>query len=253
MLEAKRHSEIISSLEINGVIRTIDLAHNLDVTEQTVRRDLEKLEQHGKLIRTHGGAMMNGYVNTPRPLSHRQSINTEEKALIAETALTLIEPEDILLLDGSSTALHLAKALPDIPLTIITNVHALITTLTGKNRIKIICTGGEFDAESSSYGGPMTIQSIERYNIHKMFFSCTALDFELGMSEENNAQAYFKESIIKRAEKVVLLMDHSKFNTRARYFIGGLDDVDIFITDEKTPPEELEKIRKHPLELRIAS
>jgi len=122
MLVVERHQKIIEQLEEKRIVRVSELSKKFSVTEETIRRDLEKLEKEGYLTRSHGGAVFNEMVkNQEIPFAEREITNISKKKLIAQMSVRYVEESDTILLDASSTAWYMAKILPNMPLTVVTN------------------------------------------------------------------------------------------------------------------------------------
>jgi len=163
MLARQRQRVILSMLETQPSLRTIELAKHFDVTDETIRRDLEFLDAENKLIRTHGGALRIEKNEVNLPMQKRLQEKREQKQQIAQKALKYIKEGQTIFLDASSTVLALAEALPDIDITVITNGHDCIVPIMEKPKINLIVTGGKLDRFSHSYGGFMTWQVIRKF------------------------------------------------------------------------------------------
>jgi DeoR/GlpR family transcriptional regulator of sugar metabolism len=204
-----RQRRILDLLHAAGSLRTTETAAELGVTDETVRKDFEMLEKRGELIRTHGGASRPERIREDLPFTERQAIRREEKLAIARLAASRIQPNETIFLDASSTVLTLTEFLPDLPLTILTNALNVFNALSDRPNLDLICTGGLYDPKSRSFIGLTAEKSLQRYNIHRMFFSGNGLHLERGASESNARQAAFKERVVDFAEYVVFLADHS--------------------------------------------
>lgn len=232
MLVAERHGKIVDTVKEKGSIRVTELSRMFNLTEETIRRDLEKLEREGKLMRSHGGAIaIKDGEQGDVPYFKRETLHTTEKEKIANTALQFVQEEDSILLDASSTSWFLAKRLPNIPLTVITNSLRVLTELVSKKNIHVICTGGSLSHTSLSVLGPLTIQSLENYHADKAFISCKALDVNWGISDANDMQAMVKKKMLEISEKNYLLIDHSKIGKKATSFVDGFEKVHCIISD----------------------
>lgn len=193
MLVAERHEKIVETVNKQGSVRVSELSQMFELTEETIRRDLEKLEREGKLMRTHGGAVAVQEGQSDVPYFKRETVNIAEKEKIAKIALNYVNEGDSLLLDASSTSWFLARQLPNIPLTVITNSVRVVMELGKKNNIHVICSGGNLSQTSLSFIGPLTIKSLENYHADKAFISCKALDKSWGISDANDMQAMVKK------------------------------------------------------------
>ncbi|MCG8526874.1 MAG: DeoR/GlpR family DNA-binding transcription regulator [Opitutales bacterium] len=243
MLPAERHREIISQLDQKGSIRTIDIAKSLNVTDETIRRDLEKLEKDGLIQRTHGGAVQIQRPVKDWPFEDRVIQNIDLKKEIAREAVNLIKPNDRIFVDASSTALQMAQYLWNINLTVLTNSHLFATALFEKPNIEVLMTGGRFDPQSKSYVGPAAMATIRRYRIDKFFFSGNGIDVDRGVSEINESQAYIKETIIRRTGTSIFLADQSKLGAASSYFFASAQEVDVLITNTEADHPILETLK----------
>ncbi len=231
MLPPDRHQHILERLAAEGSVRTIGLATELGVTDETIRKDLEVLERRGELMRVHGGATRPEKPRLDLSLTERQSVRLDAKRAIARAAAARIQPNETVFIDASSTALTLTEFLPDFPLTVLTNAHNVVTALGGRSNIEVFSTGGLYEQRSSSYVGLSAEAALRRYHIHRMFFSGSAVELERGVSETNPRQAAFKERVIPCASEICLLADSSKLGHKASFFFAPIDQLTTFVTD----------------------
>lgn len=248
MLVAVRHNKIVSTLNERETIRVSELSALCGVTEETIRRDLEKLEAQGKLARIHGGAIS---IKDDDDLPHfkREVINKKEKMSVAKEAVKYIEENDIVFLDASSTALYLARFIPNINLTVLTNSIQICTELAKNSNIRVVCTGGTLSPNSMSFVGPLTLQTIESYYVNKVFFSCKGIHEEWGISDSNELQSLVKRKMIQMADKKYLLLDHTKLNKRAFAHIEKVDAVDVLIIDSNATDESIANFIKRDVQI----
>ncbi|WP_127588682.1 DeoR/GlpR family DNA-binding transcription regulator [Paenibacillus koleovorans] len=244
MLVAERYEKIVELVNARGSIRVSELSELCGVTEETIRRDLDRLEQAGRLRRSHGGAVSvkDQAAQPETPYAEREIIHAEEKRRIAQEAVRLIQPHDRIILDASSTAWYMAVHLPDMPLTVLTNSIKVALELSGKEKIEVISTGGILASRSLSYVGPLAERSLDAYYVDKAFFSCKGVHLERGISDSNEPQARVKQKILSRAGQVILLADASKFGTQAFTLVAGLNEVDAIVTDRRLPKEMLDRL-----------
>ena len=253
MLASERHREIIARLTAIGGVRVAQLASELSVTQETIRRDLERLDSEGKLVRTHGGAMA---VETDRrelPLDVRETVNLEFKRAIARRAVREIVAGDVIALDASSTAHELAKVIPDIAITVVTNALPIASALIDKPSVRVIITGGILDRPSVSMVGPLAEQSLERFHVQKLFFSCRGLDLARGLSVTADEHAGIKRRMIDVCERAYLLIDSGKFDVRSVEFFAPIDEMDMIITDDGSPSKTLSEIRAKGVLVEVVS
>src|SRR5690606_29055145 len=189
MLALERHRQILELLDRHGSVRTVDLADRLQVTNETIRRDLERLEAEGMLKRAHGGAIRTSAIDIrERSFDERNVENLEAKQAIAQAAVNLVEAGDSIFVDASSTALQLVLALGDLPLRLITHSLYVAEVLRHKANIELIMVGGRLDRTSRAFLGPETILALQRYRVDKAFCSGNGIEPGLGASEINEDQ-----------------------------------------------------------------
>lgn len=249
MLAIDRQRRILELLHGAGSLRTIETAVELGVTDETVRKDFELLEKRGELIRTHGGASRPDKLREELPFTERQAVRREEKQSIARLAASRIQANETIFLDASSTVLTLTEFLPDLPLTILTNALNVFTALADRPNLDLICTGGLFDPKSRSFIGLTAEKSLQRYNIHRLFFSGNGLHLGRGVSESNARQAAFKERVVANAEDVVFLADHSKLGRKSAFFFAEIADLSCLITDKAADPTFIQQLQASGVEV----
>ncbi|MCP5537607.1 MAG: DeoR/GlpR transcriptional regulator [Akkermansiaceae bacterium] len=233
----------MESISKRGSVRTKDIADKLGVTDETIRKDFEALEQQGKLVRSHGGAIIPRRFNADLTLTERQLINREAKNEIAKAAASRIQPNETIFVDASSTALSITQFIPDFHFTVVTNSHDVISALAGVEHIDLISTGGLFESRSRSMIGLAAERTLKRYNIHRMFFSGNGLDLKRGVSEANSRQAAFKEHVIADAEDVCFLADSSKIGVCSAFFFADCSELTTLITTKDADDAILESLK----------
>ncbi|MDL4839593.1 DeoR/GlpR family DNA-binding transcription regulator [Aquibacillus rhizosphaerae] len=251
MLVAERQQKIVELVNDRKSIRVTELSSIFSVTEETIRRDLEKLENDEKLLRSHGGAIRITKPNDSMeiPYSEREITNVLEKKEISLEAIKLVVEEDKIILDASTTAWYMAKALPDIPMTVLTNSIKVAMELSVKKQITVISTGGTLSPKSLSYVGPLAEMSLESYHVNKAFISCKGLHLERGISESDEQQARIKKKMIDSADSVYIMVDHSKIGLQSFARLNGLDVIDCIITDSKIDPRTMKQLTDRSLKL----
>ncbi|KOP69226.1 DeoR faimly transcriptional regulator [Bacillus sp. FJAT-18019] len=244
MLVAERYEKIVELVNERGSIRVSELSQLCGVTEETIRRDLDRLEHAGRLRRSHGGAVsVKDQVEIQRsqpeiPYAEREITNAREKQQIAEEAVKRIQANDRILLDASSTAWYMAKIIPDIPITVLTNSIKVAAELSTKERVQVISTGGILAHRSLSFVGPLAERSLDAYYVDKAFLSCKGVHIERGLSESNELQARIKHQMIGMADETILLADASKFGMQAFAQVADLSQVNLIITDQRLTEAE---------------
>ena len=242
MLPAERHRAIVQLVNTKGSIRVKELSQILAVTEETVRRDLDRLEAEYKIRRSHGGAVR--VDEEPGEVSYlqRESENVAEKQAIAREAVRYITPNESIILDASSTAWHVALILPNVPVTVLTNSLKVALELSSRDRVEVISAGGILRAGSLSSVGPVTEGTLGQFHVNRAFLSFKGIHTEYGISESNALQALVKRKMIDIADEVYLLADHSKIQVRDLTRVASLGEIDVLITDKGASQEHLSAI-----------
>ena len=251
MLVAERYAFIVSLVNERGSIRVSELSELCEVTEETIRRDLDRLEQAGRLRRSHGGAVSVKDAQSETPYLEREVTNAEEKRRIAREAIKHIEPNERILLDASTTAWYMASIMPDIPLTVLTNSIKVATELAAKERIQVISTGGILAQRSLSFVGPLTERSLEGYHVDKLFFSCRGVHLTRGVSESNELQGRVKQRMIGMADRVYLLADASKLGAQAFTHVAEISEINVVITDKRIDSASLSQLEEHGIAVSV--
>lgn len=253
MLVAQRYEMIVRLVNERGSMRVSELSELCDVTEETIRRDLDRLEQAGRLRRSHGGAVsVKDQQQLEVPYAEREVMHAEEKRRIAHLAVSIIEPGDRIILDASTTAWYMASILPDFEITVLTNSIRVATELSGKERIQVVSTGGSLAHRSLSYVGPLAERSLDTYFVHKAFISCKGVHIERGISESNEQQALVKKKMIEISDKVYLLADSSKFGVQSFTQVAALSQVHELITDHQADRAFVQRVQESGVNVSIA-
>lgn len=253
MLAQERQSRILHLLDQQGTVKTVELAEEFQVTDETIRRDFQLLEEKHQLTRIHGGASnLSGRPKLPS-FSERQFREVGRKRAIASAALPMIVPGKTYAFDSSTTAFSLVSTLPDQPFRVVTNAYAVLDHLIRLQNVDLILTGGRFHPKTQTFVGGDSEASVRRYQIHTAFISCIGLDSLRGASEGFEQQAVFKEVLMDVAEEVVLLVDSTKFGKRSEYFFASLNSIDHIITDTGADPAMLEALQEKGCKITVAN
>ena len=253
MLAAERRANIARMAEQHGSVRVAELSRVFDVTEETIRRDLEELEKGGYLKRTYGGAVNVNGTGLELPFARRVESHREEKNLIAIYAATLVQEGETIILDASTTALWLAKHLIDRrDLTVVTNSIQIVMELAGRPGLRVICTGGNLRDRTLAFAGPLAERAISGYYVDKVFMSGKGLTPDGGLTDSNELEVELKKAMLAAAKEKIALVDSSKLGHRAFARIDDLSAFTTIITDPGIDPAMAEAIREHGGDLVIA-
>lgn len=246
MLALERQRLILESIGRDRRVIVSELSVAYGVSEETIRRDLHKLERGGRLSRTHGGAVLVSR-DEPEDLPYpaRQITNIAEKRRLAALAAELVRDGDAVMLDSSSTAHEVVGLLaPRTDLTLITNSVRILAGPASEAH-SVISVGGELRHRSSTLSGQVAIDTIGRFSADICFISCKALSADRGVMDPSMADADIKRAFIGAARQVCLLADGSKFDQTGLIGVCDLQAIDIVVTDRKPGEHWLDLSRQH--------
>ncbi|PLR69120.1 DeoR/GlpR family DNA-binding transcription regulator [Bacillus sp. UMB0893] len=239
-LTAERYKVIIRELEMKNKIGVVELAIKLNVTPETIRKDLSALEEKKKLRRIHGGAIQYfGVIKEPH-FNKKVGIFHLQKKMIGEAAATFIMDGDLVALDVGTTTFQIASSIKDVKnVTIVTNSLAAAELLNNRieNRLfdgKVIVLGGISNPLQRSISGSITNKLLEQFYFDKAFISCGGISMD-GICDFNVDEASASSIMMKRSKQVYVVADSSKLNQRALFNIGSFSAIDCLITDQKMP------------------
>ena len=252
MLGIERRKAIMERLKKDEKVYVRDLARDFKVTEETVRRDLERLEKEDLLSRNYGGAVLKAPVADALSFTRRTFVNSDGKERIAKKAANLISGSSRIMLDAGTTALALLTYLKgERGITVVTN-SARALTLASDGVITIYSTGGKLKQHALALTGPAAVKTIRGYNADVACIACKGLDLVGGVLESDGEEAVIKQEMLSRAAKKILLADNTKFDRAAFAVIAPWDTFDMIITDEEPSTEWKEVFARHGVELVVA-
>ena len=231
MLAIERKNEILNKLRAEQRVLVSELAVHYGVTEETIRRDLDKLEKEGYATKTYGGAIWGNSTKTDLSHTIRNKTNVEAKTAIAALVSQMVQDGDHLMLDDSSTALYIAKQLKDKKdLTIVTYSVEILVELAGIEGWTLVSTGGKLKPDSMAFTGHQVSEVLSRYHVDKAILSCKGLDRTAGVTDSAESHAVSKQSMIRNAKSVILALDDTKLDKVSFVQVVGLDQIDTVVT-----------------------
>ena len=234
MLALERRNLILEKLQIEKRVVVSELSQLYGVSEETIRRDLEKRENDGLAIKSYGGAVINDNSNMDMPFNIRKNRNVAGKQRIAELAAKLVEDGDHIMLDASTTGVFIAKALKQKSrLTVVTNSLEAIIEMSDVSGWDIISTGGLLKEGYLALLGGAARAGVEKYCVDKLFLSCKGVSMEYGFMDSLEIFAEVKQSMIHASQKVYLAVDHSKFDQDSFCRIDTFASLSGVITDQE--------------------
>lgn len=246
MLGEERREYILNLINKTGSVNAIDIAKTLDISETTIRRDLNKLAKKGLVKRTYGGAININSVGHELKFEVQREKFIVEKKKIALAAAGFVEDGDVILIEAGTTGYQTALNIKNKKqLTVITN-SCDIAALMGKSNPNhtIILSGGILSTFTHSLVGPIADWAFNNINVDKAFIGISGIDIKKGITSVDLAEAQTKKNIMNSAKKVIALCDHSKVGHIAMNFVAPIKSINVFITDSETNDVFLEKLRQ---------
>ena len=249
-----RRNQILQKISSDGEVFVNTLSKEFEVSEVTIRNDLDQLEKKRLLIRARGGAMKyEGGVGTDFGLLEKDKINLKEKKLIGKRAAALIKNDDIILIDGGTTTVELAKNITHLSgLMVITNALNIANILCHNHSINLIIPGGIIRHNAQSLVGPIAEKSLSKFHVDKLFLGVNGIDLNKGLYTPNAEEAHLNEQMINISNEVIVLSDSSKFNRQSFAHICGLERIDAIVTDSKIETDFKNQLVEKGIEVIIA-
>jgi ribose transport system substrate-binding protein len=245
MIPFERQQRIVTLLREKPGIKVTGLAHALSVSEGTIRNDLETMEQAGLLARVRGGAVLidEGQILNPS-FSARINVNAAAKKRIARLAAEMVEDGDSVLLDASTTVFGMVPHLKKLrDLTVITNGIPVGMALSQNPNHTIILIGGKIGPSGTSVVGSLGEKLLEDIHVKTAFVSCSGFSIEAGLTEIDIHEVEIKRKMIRCAEKVVTLVDSSKFGKIDLIPFASINQLSHIFTDNRISPEYIDQLR----------
>jgi len=233
MMTEERREKIKKMLFESGRVLVREVSRDLNISEVTIRKDLEALEQRGVLSRVHGGAIITESLVSDKALTEKAHLYADEKERIARRAASMIKKGDVVVLDSGSTTTQIArqiKMLSDV--TVITNAVNIATEL-ASSQLSVILTGGNLREKSFSLVGPLAEDSLRHFTANKFFLAVDGIHPEFGLTTPNLQEVRVNQLMMKMSMEIILVADHSKFGRRSMGVISKVGAVDKVITDDK--------------------
>lgn len=243
MYATERQQQILAEARRDGRVDVASLAAALDVTPETVRRDLTVLERHGLVRRVHGGAIPVEQLGFEPGLAQREGLLSGEKDRIAKAALDELPAGGAIALDAGTTTVRLAELLPtDRELTVVTHALPVATVLATRPGITLHLLGGTVRGRTLAAVGTWALRSLADVHVDVAFMGTNGLSVEHGLTTPDLAEAAVKRALLQAARRAVVLADHSKLGRRDFAQVAPLADVDTLVTDSGAQPELADEI-----------
>ncbi len=233
MYAPERHVEIVSRARRDGRVEVTALARDLEVTTETIRRDLTQLERRGLLRRVHGGAVAVERLTLEPSVHEREDVNVAAKEAIARAALGELDGVRTVLLDGGTTTIRLASLLSnDHELTVITNAFPVAARVATLPNITLHLVGGVVRGRTLASVGPWATAALSSLHADIAFLGTNGISAQHGLTTPDVTEAEMKRMLVRAARRVVVLADHSKVGRDELVTWASLDQIDTLVTDE---------------------
>jgi DeoR/GlpR family transcriptional regulator of sugar metabolism len=252
MLVEQRRSRLLELVRSRRFATLPELAEVLAVSESTIRRDVEQLEEQGSARRIHGGVL---YAGTSPMLPHfeaRQTARWEQKKTIAEWTARLIEDGDTVLLDGGSTTYEVARLLVGRPLHVVTNSLPVANLFASDTNSDLVMIGGNICPRTGVAQGPLADEMIAALRVRKTVLSVAAVHEE-GFFNNNLMLVETERTMMKAADRVIVVVDSSKFGRQSLARLCGLDAVQTLVVDDGIDQPWRQRLLAAGVDLRVAS
>lgn len=248
MLKEERQHLILSQLQEDKKVLSSDLSARLGVSEDTIRRDLKELASEGKLLKVHGGGM----ITSQHLYSYRDEeiYDREKKQVLARKALTLIEDNDVLIIGGGTTNMELVSLMPpDLGVTVFTYSLPIAMRLSEHPKVEVIMFGGRIMKQAQVTVGLDMIQYISKLRADSCFLGSSGIHIDSGLMEIDWEISQLKRAIVEVSDKVIVMSTLEKIDTKQRFLVCGLDNIDVLITEKDPATAELAGYRKRGIDL----
>lgn len=235
MLNHERRSRLLDIIRIRGFAALEELVRELGVSESTVRRDLDALEEQGSAKRTHGGVLYSGGMPRLAEFDERQPTNWAAKRAIAFTAAAVIEDGETVLLDGGTTTYEVARLLVGRSLQVVTNSLPVANLFASEARTDLVLLGGYVSPRTGVCLGPYANELLGRLHVTTTVLSAAGVSAE-GLFNSHLLLAETEQAMLKAASRVMVVADSSKFGRKSLTRVSGLDAIDIVVSDDGLPP-----------------
>lgn len=245
MLAQERRNLILEKLQEEKRVVVSELSQLYNVSEETIRRDLERLDKDGLAVKSYGGAVINESTSIDMPFNVRKKKNVPGKQKIAEILAEMIQDNDHIAMDASTTGVFIAKAIKQKEhITIVTNSIEIVIELADVSDWNIISSGGRLKEGYLALVGPKAIEALGTYNAEIAIVSGKGIDIERGLTDSSEEFAQPKRVMLKTAKHRIIAVDKTKFGKIAFAQVADFSDMDIIVTDEKPAAEWLKKFKQ---------
>lgn len=246
----ERRQEILRQVQKSGRVTVSELSQQFNVSEVTIRADLQALSDFNLLVRTHGGAVPAGRGLPELSLSLRRQQQVSEKNRIGEAGAAMVADGDAIFLDSSSTALAIAQRLKQHRhLTIITNGLVIAQEMLDAPGVSVVMPGGQLRRETVSLIGVDGLEMLRKFNIQKGFFGAHGLSIPEGLTDVSAAEAEVKRPLVAMCRRLIAVLDATKWGRVGLASFAAIQNIHTVITDSLAPRASIEEMRARGIEV----
>ncbi|KAA6330755.1 HTH-type transcriptional repressor GlcR [termite gut metagenome] len=232
MLKEERHQYILNQIKQDYRIYITALSEELNISDDTLRRDLIELDEKGLLTKVHGGAIAKSGI--PIEFTRRLNIGVSEKIHLAKKTIPLFKSGEILLIDGGTTNLELVRQLPsNLEFTIYTNSFPIVNELIDHPNIELIFFGGNVFSSSRITVGIPVIQALQTFRADWVILGSSNIHPQKGLTVPDREEAFVKRLMVEKGKQRVVLVDSYKLNTEETYCVASLNDIDYLVVEDE--------------------
>ncbi|QSX09346.1 DeoR/GlpR transcriptional regulator [Alkalibacter rhizosphaerae] len=249
MFAEERYQTIIQILEDENSVKVSELTERFGVSESTIRRDLQDMEEKGMLIRAHGGAVRNPKAHMEPTFQEKEDSHQDDKVLIGKLAASMVHDGDNILIDSGTTTLELAKNITAKNITVLTNSIDVARAMSEKEQVEIILTGGTFRSNTRSMVGPICEQTLRQFKPDKVFLGMNGIALKDGLTTPNLVEATTKRAMLLSGKKTYVLADPSKFGNVLLSVVSPIKEISAIITTKTLGSEIIKAYRENGIKL----
>ena len=237
-------------LQEHGRASVSKLSERFGVSEVTVRKDLRALEEEHVLIRTHGGAVLAEHYKFDLPFDAQAALHAEEKRRIGQVAAARVRDGDAIILSSGSTPAQVARHLEGRKgLTVLTSSIRIASELISNEEVDVLMLGGQLHSATASVAGPYTEQMLRDHAVQKLFLATDGCDIRHGLTTTSMMEAHLQRIMMEVAAEVIVVADASKFGRRGLSRISGVEEIDVFVTDDRVSEPDVRHLEEAGVEV----
>ncbi|HDR1022380.1 TPA: DeoR/GlpR transcriptional regulator [Pasteurella multocida] len=248
----ERRAEIFKLLQLQGSMRVEALAQYFQVSTVTIRNDLNILEKHGHITRSHGYAILNSRLISELSISDKHNNYPELKQRIGKVAASLLTNNERIILDSGTTTKAIVSYLDNLHLTVLTNGLDIAMELVSCPNVEVRLTGGVLRKNAMSFSGVTADDHLRQYRFDKVFLGVDGFDLQRGITTFNEQEAHLNRLMCNAAEQVIVVADSSKFGQHSNFVICDVHQIDKLVTDDQIPQQYREALENSGVEVLIA-